>query len=79
MSFPNCLAADVYEAKIGDILIQWGPNAKANLSADAQAIDVNEADMKAATEHLAHASAERLGKTKAKILYAIIRVLIVIY
>lgn len=75
MSFPNRLPADSYEGTIDGIAIKWGPNAITNLPQNAEAFKADQAAFKGATEHLARASAIRLGKTGVRILYVFIHVL----
>lgn len=74
MSFPNRLPLDSHEGTIDGVTVKWGPNAIANLPANADQFKVDQAALKGATEHVAHASAKRLGKTGARILYTVIHV-----
>ncbi|PGH17969.1 hypothetical protein AJ80_04590 [Polytolypa hystricis UAMH7299] len=61
---------------VDGIIVKWGPNAITNLPNDAKVFKVDQTALKGATEHVAHASAKRLGKTGVRILYAVIPVLI---
>lgn len=69
MEFPNHLAAHSYEGKIGGIEVSWHPNAQTRLQNQADLRIVEMPALKAATEHLAHRCAERLGKTEVRIMY----------
>ncbi|KAL4914832.1 hypothetical protein BDW62DRAFT_204196 [Aspergillus aurantiobrunneus] len=71
MSFPNRLPADSYEGTIDGISVQWRSNAIENLPDNADTFMVDAAALKGATEHLAHASAKRLGKETVRIMYVI--------
>ncbi|GIK02943.1 hypothetical protein Aspvir_007008 [Aspergillus viridinutans] len=68
MSFPNRLPTGSYEGTIDGVTIKWGPNAITHLPDDAKVFNVDQAALKGATEHIAHASAKRLGKTGVRIL-----------
>ncbi|KAG5290291.1 hypothetical protein I7I48_09875 [Histoplasma ohiense] len=68
MSFPNCLPADSYEGTIDDITIKWGPSAISNLAENAKLFQVEQTSLEGATEHVAQASAKRLGKIGVRIL-----------
>jgi hypothetical protein len=75
MSYPNHLSADSYDGVIDGITFKWGPNAIITLPSNAQLFNVDKIALKAATEHVAHASAKRLGKTRVRIMYSTIHVL----
>lgn len=63
MASSNHLPADSYEGTIDGITVKWGPNAITNMRGNAKVFKLYQAALKGATEHVAHASATRLGKT----------------
>lgn len=75
-SFPNRLPVYSYEGTIDGIAIRWGDGAIANLPDNASGFNADQSELKGATEHLAHASAKRLGKTRVRIMYVVIHALI---
>lgn len=70
VSFPNHLDPDSYEGTIDGIRIKWNLNSRCRLPLKAGRFNIAPNELKAATEHLAHASAKRLSKTGATIWYA---------
>ncbi|PLN76181.1 hypothetical protein BDW42DRAFT_26134 [Aspergillus taichungensis] len=62
MSFANALPVDSYEGTANGLCIVWTKGAAARLPGDASKWSVDPALMKGATEHVAHATATRLGK-----------------
>ncbi|KAJ5087254.1 hypothetical protein N7456_010870 [Penicillium angulare] len=77
MAFPNSLDAGIWETreeekeekkKKGEITMEWHENAKVALPENARRCRTDEAQLKAATEHFADATAKRLGKAHVKIL-----------
>ena len=61
MAFTNCLPLDLYEGMIEGITIKWTPKAKARLPENARKFEKDLGKIRAATEHVAYASA-RLQK-----------------
>ncbi|PGH17441.1 hypothetical protein AJ80_04811 [Polytolypa hystricis UAMH7299] len=62
MAYPNRLAADIYDGDIDGI--------RDRLDEDADARAADRSSLKAITEHLAHACAKRLQKSRVRILAA---------
>ncbi|KAK2798276.1 hypothetical protein FQN50_008881 [Emmonsiellopsis sp. PD_5] len=68
MAYPNRLAEHSYEGHIDGIHVEWADNAKTRLDEKAKDLRGNPTTAKAATEHLAHSCAKRLGKDRIRIL-----------
>ncbi|KXG51264.1 uncharacterized protein PGRI_095250 [Penicillium griseofulvum] len=67
MNFINHLPVTATEGIIDDIKIQWTINGTMNLPGNAGYYKTDLAEMKRATEYLAHSCVKRLGKTRVRI------------